>query len=350
MITDIILQYSKFAFYGAQVVAYGAYTAIKHFCKRLPECFVVSSLSGNPGAIDGIPVQTPDTLSSDTLIIIAVTEVLQDEIADTLHKSGFHHTVKLTAHEEHLLMSNYYAGIGKFPLADAKISNDTGFNDVDFTLYEIRNHLDMPLQNAPKLKPWEIPIQAGAELTDIRICEQLDNAGKNISSKNRKYCETSAMYWAWKNAKSSWIGLEHYRRHLLISPDMLQDNIDVILPFPYMCCPNVQAQLNRFVDKELVKALQSALKTLHPNHYDCYMECLSGRYHYAYNLIVAKSQVFADYCEWAFGITDYLERLTIPSIKKARALGYVIEMLTSLYFISNQNNLIIKHAEKAIYT
>ena len=157
------------------------------------------------------------------------------------------------------------------------------------------------------------------------------------------------MYWVWKNAKASWVGIEHYRRHLLVTPDMLNQNVDAILPLPYLCYPNSQAQFRRFVGEEVVQALSDALKTLYPNEYDEYCRCLRGNYHYAYNLIAAKSSVFADYCEWAFRITDYMETLGLQSIKETRALAYTVEMLTSIYFIYNQNKLKIKHTEKAIY-
>lgn len=342
---DVISKHKSFAFYGAQVVAYGAYVAIKHLYKRVPECFVVSSLDNNPSNIEGIPVETLGALPTETLIIIAVTELLQNEIVASLGAKGYCQIFKLTAHEEHLLMSEYYASMGLFPPATKKSAQDT----VGFSLFEVRHHLDKPLQKHPKLEIWEIPVQAGAELADHNICSQLDNTGDNISSKNKQYCEASIMYWVWKNAKASWVGIEHYRRHLLVTPEMLGDDVDAIMPLPYICYPNPQAQFRRFVSEEAVNVLFVTLKDLYPNEYDRYMECLNGKYHYAYNLIAAKLPVFGAYCEWAFKVTDYIEALGLQSVKDTRALAYIIEMLTSIYFIANQKNLNIRHAEKAIF-
>ncbi|MCL2079057.1 MAG: DUF4422 domain-containing protein [Oscillospiraceae bacterium] len=344
MITEIIQKYSKFAFYGAQVVAYGAYTAIKHLSSRSPECFIVSNLDGNPREIEGLPVQALETVSPDTLIIIAVTELLQDEIAANLKANGYLRTFKLTSHEEHLLMSDYYASIGKFPLAMKKPGGD-----IEFTLFEVRHHLDKPLKKRPKLEPWETSIQAGAELTDIRICGIPDNTGDNISIKNKQYSEASAMYWVWKNASAPWVGIEHYRRHLLVSPEMLNDNADAILTLPYICYPNAKSQFQRFVSEDIIAVLLTVLNMLYPDDYDDYVRCLNGKYFYTSNLISAKHGVFADYCKWAFGIMERIEQFDMQSIKKPRALGYIVEMLTSIYFMSNKQALNIRHAQKAIY-
>ena len=64
-----------------------------------------------------------------------------------------------------------------------------------------------------------LPIQVGAEEKD-GLGYQKDNEGENISLKNPYYCELTALYWAWKNydklGNPDYIGLMHYRRHLIM--------------------------------------------------------------------------------------------------------------------------------------
>jgi hypothetical protein len=351
MITDVIRGHSKFILYGAQVVAYGAYVALRALHDRVPECFIVSNPDGNPVEIDGLEVRALDTCALDaenTLVIIAVTELLQDEIAAALQAKGYRHVFKLTAREEHLLMSRYFTSIGKFPALD----DVSGGPPVDLALYEVRNRRDKPLSNRPKLLPFERSIQAGAVLTDERIAPVLDNTGDNISAKNSRYCEMSAAYWIWKNTKHEWKGIEHYRRRLLVTPEMLTDDVDAVLPLPYICHPNTIAQFRRFVSEDVLNALLQTLQILHPSEYADYMRILNGPYQYTYNLVCAKREVFDAYCRWFFNITEYMETLAdkTPEIANTRALSYVAEVLTNIYFMSNQNKLNIRHAEKAIYT
>ncbi len=341
-----ILSCNGYSIYGAQVVAYGAYTAIKRLCDKTPERFVVSNLDGNPNEIEGIPVSTIETAHKDGLMIIAVTELLQDEIAATLQKNGYRNVFKLTAHEEHLLMREYFKSVGKFPCLDNAVNNPP----VDLVLYEVKNHRDKPLENHPQLRAFEQSIQAGASITNARIAPILDNTGENISTKNKQYCEMSATYWVWKNTSHPWVGIEHYRRHLLVTPEMLNNDIDAVLPLPYVCYPNTIAQFLRFVSGDVLSALLSVLKTLHPDKYEEYFAILNGQYQYTYNLVCAKREVFDNYCEWFFNITEYMETLKVSEVSVTRALSYVAEVLTNLYFMSNQDKLRICHVEKSIYT
>ena len=64
-----------------------------------------------------------------------------------------------------------------------------------------------------------LPLHVGAEGKKdsngnaLDLGYQKDNTGENISKKNASYCELTGLYWAWKNLKDDYIGLEHYRRH-----------------------------------------------------------------------------------------------------------------------------------------
>lgn len=348
MLTEIISNTSTYSIYGAQVVAYGAYRALKHLTGKAPECFIVSSPEGNPAQIEGISVRTLDKVPKERTILVGVSSLLQEEIRGILRENGYERVLVLTDHEEFLLMSEYFASLGRFPV----LAPGEKHPPVDLALYEVSNHRDKPLRSHPELKPFEHAIQAGAALTDRRVAPLQDNTGHNISAKNKQYCEMSATYWVWKNTKSAWKGIEHYRRHLLVSPEQLGGEIDAVLPLPYLAYPNLLAQFRRFAGQNVLDALLLALKALHPESYDAYLDILNGQTQYTYNIVCAKETVFSDYCAWFFEITEYMETLTelAPEIASTRALSYAAEVLTNLYFMSRQDTLRLRHAEKEIYT
>jgi hypothetical protein len=357
MQTELLTQISqspRFAIYGAQVVAYGVYVALHSLYNKKPECFIVSNTDGNPANIDDISVKTLENcgLSKDILILVAVTELLQDEICTTLEKNGFYNYICIGAHEEHLLMSEYFNSIGKFRLLNGSMSNTNC--DANLAVYEAKNHRDKQLKNIPALKPWEHSIQAGADITDMRIAPLLDNTGENISAKNKIYSEMTATYWVWKNTNHYYKGICHYRRHLILSNKQIaaltEDDIDVVLPLPYICYPNTITQFQRFVSKDVLNTLLFSLRTLHSDKYGEYFSILNRQYQYTYNLLIAKGEVFDRYCEWTFEILQDMERSAdkFPEIAMTRALSYAAEVLTSLYFLSNSDKLNIRHIEKSI--
>ncbi len=349
MLIEQLKNHTKFSIFGAQVVAYGAYTAIRELYGMVPESFVVSGLEENPTEVEGIPVISIDALSKDIFLIVGVTELIQKAVVPMLKEKGFDNIFVLNQHEEHLLMKEFFEKNNLFITAQENYGDDFS---KDYVCYEICNDRDKTLETDHSLLSYERTLQAGAELTDKKIAEFTDDTGDNNSSKNRMYCEMTAVYWIWKNRHHDYVGIEHYRRHLLVKPEMLTPEVDVIMPLPYICYPNEKAQFRRFVSEEVFKALEKALKDLHPDEFDSYMDVIYGKYQYTYNMQVSKWEVFDDYCKWFFEITEYMEKMSdeVPEISNTRALSYVAEVLTNIYFMTHKDTLNILHVEKAIYT
>ena len=55
-------------------------------------------------------------------------------------------------------------------------------------------------------------------------------------------------------------------------------------------------------------------------------------------MLLCKKTLFDDYCEWMFGILEECEKYIKPSpyTNARRALAYMAEMLTGVYFIHRQ--------------
>lgn len=223
-------------------------------------------------------------------------------------------------------------------------------------VYVAKFYKDRELKNSYCLPDWQIPIQVGAGLTDIRVAEICDDMGDNISLKNVNYCELTALYWIWKNCldkeratEKKYYGLFHYRRVLDMSETdiqkMIEHDVDVILPFPMMSEPDIREHHKRYVKESDWEAMLQALKELHPEYAEAYNFIFTQPFMYNYNIIIAKESVLADYCGWLFPILQRTEELSNPKgwERADRYIGYLGENLMTLYFMYHQKDLKIYH-------
>lgn len=84
-------------------------------------------------------------------------------------------------------------------------------------------HKNFPM---PKDKELYLPILVGATKNYKNGMNfQRDDQGKNISLKNPKYNELTAVYWAWKNIDAEAVGLVHYRRYFSLHKKRSLDSV-----------------------------------------------------------------------------------------------------------------------------
>jgi len=218
--------------------------------------------------------------------------------------------------------------------------------------------------------PLLFPIQVGAALANQRFDGFLyDDIGKNISSKNRSYCELTAQYWAWKNVVADYYGFFHYRRYLYpdttpkhpycIKPSPtkelltqlgyesfahLIERFDLILPIgENMYLPvrehYANAAQHRRKDLELTEQI---IQELHPEMASALVKYLSGPICYFGNIYIMKRQVFYDYCSWLFPILEEFDRragTTGYSKQELRVDGYLAERLFGIWLTHVRSEL-----------
>lgn len=348
MITNELNICSKIAIYGAQMVAVSVYYAIKTI---YPDCeilaFVVSSREGNPSFVDGVPAVTIQEFEDrDSQILIAVPENFHHEIKVSLENRGFHNYVCIGSDREAGLMQKFYEKTKQFNLLS---SCEKGSDKADVFVGMSKFYKDKKLNRDYIIPKWVHSIQAGADLTDSRVADLQDNAGDNISSKNVNYCELTAMYWLSKHISREYMGLFHYRRMLDVSEEDLyrlrNGNIDVILPYPTMHYPHILEHHKRYLKEEDWNAMEQALNEVSPEYAAKMAEVFEGQYFYNYNMLIAKEEIFKDYCNWLFPILARTEELSVPKGKERsdRYIGYMGENLTTLYFMVNKNKYRIVH-------
>ena len=207
-----------------------------------------------------------------------------------------------------------------------------------------------------------LPVQVGKSLRkpEEYLEYQGDNDGENLSSKNLYYCELTALYWAWKNLNSDYIGLSHYRRHFSNTkklPKNIQGRVDLVLSKEetekILECTDVILPKKR---KYYIENLYSHYKnTMYVEPLDETKKIIEEKYPeyvkefnmlhkrtsaHMFNMFIMKKNLLDQYCTWLFDILFELEK-RIPPEKygkfHARYLGRVSELLLDVWI--NTNNI-----------
>ena len=201
------------------------------------------------------------------------------------------------------------------------------------------------LSELPAL-PGYVPILVGAK--DFSIPGSLrDDSGEEISRKNPNFNELTALYWIWKNDRSDFVGLCHYRRYFMkgLSPrryltiseaerDLRRH--DIILPEPITGLRTTVRELYLRTggrEKDL-EALESLIEERLPDDYPAYRELMGGYSASYYNMAVMPRALLERYCGWLFPLLFELERridLSGRSEREGRVFGFLAERLLNVF-------------------
>ena len=330
------------------------------------EYCVVSDLINNPSELLGVKVidlEAADKLiEKEAAILIAaldrnvdaIKEILQNRGYFNLYSCGFDgdlwSAIRGNSYQEFCKKQGKVYLLLEEELQNTEVEKEACQRNV--SIYVAKCHVDKPLKEDTTRYEWEIPIQVGTALTEERICEICDNTGDNISMKNKQYCELTALYWIWKNDRSDYAGLCHYRRHFELSREMLeklgQSDIDVVLTIPifnYLGVGEVYRRDHVGADWEVMLA---AIECLSPDYLDIALKLQEGQYYYGYNMFIARKEILNAYCEWLFPILTYCEEHCAEKNDsyQNRYIGFLAERLLSIYFMHHENDYKIVHADK----
>jgi hypothetical protein len=183
-----------------------------------------------------------------------------------------------------------------------------------------------------------------------------DDTGVNIAHLNPYINECTAIYWAWKNTNSEYVGINHYRRYFyntsvkqrdnVLSKEKIQDifqneKVDIILSE----MKNLKVSLfenicNSVDDRSLCEmALKCVKKVMYqrvPEYMDAFEYVMKGNSFYKCNVFVTRRDIFEQYCSWLFSfITDVAEEFDVSSYgkKQKRVIGYFAEGMLSVWLL-----------------
>lgn len=185
-----------------------------------------------------------------------------------------------------------------------------------------------------------------------------DNTGINISSKNPNYCELTGLYWLWKNKKSDYVGLCHYRRYFSTGQynssmdskkssilqkedyDSLLKNYDCIVPKKRnYYIETVRSQYEHAHHKVDLDALERIIKTDYPEYYDAFTTVMNRKTLHLLNMFVMKWGLFDNYCNFIFPVLEKLETkidISNYTTQEARVYGFLAERLFNVWLEKNK--------------
>jgi hypothetical protein len=251
--------------------------------------------------------------------------------------------------------------------------------DKDLTIFSVF-HKEYPAPNCSFIKP----IQVGKTQNQVDLPFLSDDTEDNISDKNVRFSEATALYWIWKNLhhiKSKYIGLAHYRRYLTIpetrtkrklwTSKTIEDKSDVytrslsteeinnisspaiknyilaklgqseILLAKASHIGNIGGHLltikdqfiyNHLIDDWLI--FERTLQKLVPEDYEFAKTLFTSKnLMHCYNMFVADKSFIDDYCTWLFPILFELEKniKLSPYPYQNRSVAFLSERLLNLY-------------------
>lgn len=183
-----------------------------------------------------------------------------------------------------------------------------------------------------------------------------DCTGDNIADLNEKINECTALYWVWKNTKSSYVGLNHYRRYfcnigydksVMITGQnavcLLRHYDILVAQKEFVSYDTLYDQLRNTVQCDAYEAgldvIVQSIQENQPDYIDDFDKILQGKFLYPCNLFITRKDICDQYCEWLFSIIIEAARkidITPYDAYSRRIIGFFAERLLTVW-LSRQN-------------
>ena len=120
-----------------------------------------------------------------------------------------------------------------------------------------------------------------------------------------------------------------------------QNGIDVILTIPRYVPFGIKSMFlaETPVKEPVYEMMLQTIKECHKEDVDAFCEYMDECFYYPNNMVVARANIYDDYCEWIFPVLMRmleLDKETGYGHETDRHVAYAAELLTSFYFVKNR--------------
>ena len=188
--------------------------------------------------------------------------------------------------------------------------------------------------------PMYIPLHVGHAGATKDFGYMGDDTGDNISDLNCYYAELSGVYWVWKNYHAAeYVGVCHYRRFLTDENgyaftekeyEEILGKYDIVTTKQLELPNSYRYGFGAHHNVETMDEAGRIIKERHPQFYDTYVSLVNQNKTYFGNMMVAKKDVYDEYCAWLFDIFFELQKrvdLTFADDYHKRVFGFISEFL-----------------------
>lgn len=307
------------------------YDHVYEDCNEVEDCYEVAILWQDPQYIE----DSFRVICEHTRYIIfcmkRIDKFTIKSITDKLNKFG---NVKCISKVE-----------GDFWIIDTKYKNISK----DVSIY-VAIHKKYDIN---KEKPY-IPLCVGGYQEKEYLTEQ---TGDNIAYLNSKINECTALYWIWKNTKSQYIGLNHYRRYFYNNEIESIDNYldldhineifkeyDIILPKVYplkgiTMLDQIRNSMNPELCQKGYSVIRKKIEQKQPDYLNAFDSVMDGYAIFNCNIFVTKREILDRYCEWLFSfLIEAAEEIDVEGYDSysQRVIGFFAERMWTVWLRKNR--------------
>lgn len=211
---------------------------------------------------------------------------------------------------------------------------------------------------------------------------------KDVPLDNKKYCELSTQYYAWKKVNADYYGFTHYRRFISFAETKFEpsDDWNVVIcdylnestakKFGLNNCDKIREEVEKYDVISIVPAdlkklkiksvyeqyklgqrlhiedldiMAEIVKEFYPDIFPSLESYMNGTEFYSCNMFIMKKDLFFEYSEFLFSVlAEFEKRKSVDgySVEGKRTLGHLGERLFGIYYTYLKNQNKFKFSEK----